>query len=206
MSGAPRKTTLSKDDILQVFAAISEAIFIAGGSVSVLHSSRTATEDIDFFCEHTDTMNDLEDMAKSVGESMNLAQNFMNSAVRFFVRHENFKEAIPNSVRQNEVLFRGEGIVVYSADYGYQYLAKLHRLSRPNSRATGVQVEKDRRDAAFYLRQLCLSKGRRLTRQEIKDLYPNKTGEIPIVSDAEMDAVDEIYREVYGEDDKPFAI
>lgn len=170
--------------------------------MSVLRGSRSATEDIDFFCVDEHIMNSIEEVAEAVATEMTLPLNFMNSNIRIFFGHPSFESAVDKSFSQNDILFQNDVLKVYSADYGYQLLSKVDRMSK--SKSKGLQVAtKDRLDATFYLRELIKKIQSNPTRAEVVALYPGD-GVMPEVLEEIVDLTAETYQQRYGS--PPFAL
>lgn len=172
-------------------------VIIAGGAVSVLRGVRTATEDIDFYCVQESIMNTIEEAAESVAEDLKLEHGFMNSNIRLFMNHSSFDQAASRSFKQGECIFQNDVFQIYAADYGYQFISKVDRMS--NAIAKGRKImTKDRLDAVFYLHELIRIEfmGNNPTREEVVALYPSD-GFMPNVLAEILDLVTQTYQEYY---------
>ncbi|EDR07980.1 uncharacterized protein LACBIDRAFT_327186 [Laccaria bicolor S238N-H82] len=82
---------------------------------------------IDFYCE--DIMNSIEEAAETIADEMELSQNVMNSNIRLFINHSSFEKAIERSFSQNDIVYQNNVFYVYVADYGFQFISKVNRMS-----------------------------------------------------------------------------
>jgi len=177
-------------------------LIIVGGAASVLRGVRPTTEDIDFYCVEENIMDSIEQVAETVAGDMALDESFMNSNVRLFLNHPIYAPAVARSFAQNELLFQNDVAKVYIADYGYQFISKVDRMS--NAVADGGEaMRKDQLDAAFYLHEMIRIMNRNPTRAEVVALYPTD-GFTPKVLEAVLDLVAKIYKECYNV--MPFAL
>jgi hypothetical protein len=161
---------------------------------------RTSTEDIDFYASVESVMNVIEEAAENVSRDIHTDEAFMNSNIRLFFAHASFQDAVARTFTQNDVAFRSEELIVFVADWGYQLVSKLDRMSNKfveGWRWDRAQMRKDRADAVFYLHMETQKQQRKLTRDEVRALYPTD-GFTPNVSDDVLDAVAEVYESSYG--------
>ena len=142
-------------------------------------------------------MDTIEEAAEAVADALKLAPNFMNSNIRLFINHSSFDQAVSRSFKQGECIFQNDVFQIYAADYGYQFISKVDRMS--NAMVKGKEIQtKDRLDAVFYLHELIRFgfMGRSPTRKEVVALYPGD-GLMPSVLEAILDLVTQTYREYY---------
>ncbi|KIM38600.1 hypothetical protein M413DRAFT_30138 [Hebeloma cylindrosporum] len=168
-------------------------LIVSGGTISVLQGVRVATEDIDYYCQNNRIMNTIEDFAKIVANHMSLQDNFMNTGLRFFIESNRYKPAVERSISQNQVLFMNDVFKIYEADYGYQLMSKLHRMSDDLTR--GREFKKyDPLDAAHCLHKLIRSFGWNPSLEELNALYPLNEP----VEKAVFEHVAAVYRGKFG--------
>lgn len=175
-------------------------IVLVGGAVSVLSNIRTATEDIDFFMAGQDDSDDqmarLEEVAEGIANELGLSQSFMNSNVRLFINNRVFEPAIERTWTQNQRVFQSRELNVFVADYGYQLVSKLERISM-KIRDRQAVLPKDLTDATFYLHSL-IKKKNKIARGDVVGLYPSD-GYTPYILDESLDMLEANYQTTYGE-------
>lgn len=74
-------------------------------------------------------MNSIEEAAETIADEMELSQNVMNSNIRLFINHSSFEKAIERSFSQNDIVYQNNVFYVYVADYGFQFISKVNRMS-----------------------------------------------------------------------------
>ena len=135
---------------------------------------------------------------------MGLDDSTMNSNIRIFFNHTSFQAVVGRTLRQNEILFRDQQLQVYVADYTFQLVSKLDRMSTRMNHPD--KVLKDSTDAAYYLRKHTAYHGKP-TRAAILDglhVY-RRDGYMPVISEAAIDNLATAYQAAYGESEAPFA-
>ena len=94
-------------------------------------------------------MESIEQAAEVVARDMALKRNFMNSAVRLFLNHSVYTPAVARSFAQKELLFQSDVLEVYIADYGFQLISKIDRMSNAVASGSDTILKKDHLHAAF---------------------------------------------------------
>lgn len=126
-------------------------------------------------------MNSIEEAAETIADEMELSQNVMNSNIRLFINHSSFEKAIERSFSQNDIVYQNNVFYVYVADYGFQFISKVNRMS--NASVERNPEERSRR---------CL-----LSEAEVIALYPSD-GFMPSVLGKILDLIAQGYQERQG--------
>ena len=107
-------------------------IVAIGGAISTIHlQTRRSTHDVDFFCAENQTslLRDASKHAQSQN-GLPLGMNWFNNTITLSIGQVLIDELIKDAKRQNVVVMKRQGLIIYAAPWMYALCGKTDRMYR----------------------------------------------------------------------------